>query len=99
MGRNRNDSGGSFSHAQMRASFTDLYRKRIGSQDVKKNVKINKAITRRNDMKINSSTLYRDILIIIGVLLLIFCSLYFVFNVLLVELNDIIPSVMEVVED
>lgn len=30
MGRNRNDSGGSFNHAQMRASFTDMYRKRIG---------------------------------------------------------------------
>lgn len=77
----------------MRASFTDLYRHRIGKQDNKKNVKVNKDTVRKHDMKINSSTLFRDVFIMIGVLLLIFCSMYYVFNVVLVELNDILPTV------
>lgn len=93
MGRNRNDSGGSFSHAQMRASFTDMYRKRIGNQDVKKTVKVSKETMKKHDMKINASSIYRDIFIMIGVLLLIFCSLYYVFNVILVELDDLLPTV------
>lgn len=75
MGRNRKDSTGT--------NMVDHYRKQIATEDTKKSKERLKNIKFQSDIKENVPSLYKDIGIMIGALLLLCICVYCIFYALL----------------
>lgn len=79
MGRARKDSTGS--------NPVEYYRKQIGKQDVKKSKDHLRDSKNKADMKENAPAIYKDIFLMLGVLIIVFVCIYFVFYAALFETN------------